>query len=565
MSNDRSFLGHYFLLLPHDIIVEIILLTPSGLTYFLLHSETLKPILKQLLDHHIITCEKNGKMTMGFKVNKPYIPFITNKPEFAFTMPSIFPFNEKIRQYFPYKIFHIEGHINQLKRYGYFKMKRLRVSVCIEFGSPLQAKSLECFYAPGLEYFEIYIYSKSKFLALTFIIKTESHLASLKEFGESLGKIEDWKKLFKRIPKYVPCQSMKCGIIKNEAYIDKYIDSELSTNKILSHLNRCALRTFHNNDFGTLGYIPEALLIFSFEGSKFNISPNFNWPPALHYISIYNSSMDDKTLSRLSSWPSHLQSLLLVNNRFSKFSSILNLSTNLDILCIAAGVIESEDSDNIKFGANSLIRFDVKNFASCLDCLFPDSLSALFLDGISFNDDLNYIIKLPSKLRDLALSRSVISLSQFIFPRSLTNIDLTDNKLVSLSDYDNIMLDKSWQQLTNLKELILGRNKLSSDALKNWLPPINLQVLELNSNQIDNLDIPIFKERMKQQTCNLRKINLAQCKIVEIPVDFYLPENLCSLDLTGNPLKSIPMQGPISHDTSYVSIIIGNSIIKVYK
>ncbi|KAK6464205.1 hypothetical protein DFJ63DRAFT_311506 [Scheffersomyces coipomensis] len=542
MSDEKSFLNSYFLSLPKEIIVQIIKLNPNGLIRFLLHSKTLKPIIYDELLKDIIIYTENSGVTIGTTFKRKSQSF--HKTNLDYTIKCL------PGGFIPASI-HFIGNVNAVINYCedlkiLNEVKDVRFSISLELGSLSDTKILlDLLRFSNLTFVEVYLHNNSEFIVSSFNNARGDTLNRIRSFAKKLESHGSWKQVVQELP----------------SITDNIQSRGVPTTDCFVYLQNLKLIHIHDTYIPSLDCLPSALETIQISGAKFKISQRFKWPSKLKNIYINKASMDDKTLRQLSNWPQSLKLLSMTNNKFYKFSSIGNLPDSLQYLYIS----DLDTNRDFGFSTKPSIRFDAENFNSISSYSFPESLAALEISGINFYDQSSCVIRFPQYLRRLKITRSLKSLSNLIFPKSLTLLELNDNKIDDLTSYNDILLNKNWSSLVNLNELTLGRNILDSKSLCNWLFPSNLNRLDLSSNKIETLNIPVFTVKMNQYTSKLKVINLSSCKIKEIPPNLYLPKNLYSLYLTDNPLKKIPMQISTSYKKNLSRIIIGDRIVEIWR
>ncbi|KAK6465708.1 hypothetical protein DFJ63DRAFT_338280 [Scheffersomyces coipomensis] len=467
MDNNAQFLSDYFHLLPNDIIIHIINLLPPQLVECLMTTNGFDhQVYHEFLKNIIVsTALRNNKVTLN----------------------SVFGSNDTIisleswpTHCIPHSV-HIIGKVDEIENYitqnfNYLKpIKDIRICIYIQLGGTLNINS----------FCKLIRFPNLSLLTIKFSLQNRQDI-KISEL-EVMFKIESNKDYLKPFLSYVNQFTLVHGYDLHELSI-KWVGFS---------------STF--SDFNTLESI-------TLNGSHLVEFPDlsFNWPTNIKSIVIVNTSITDDTIAKFSNWPAGLESLTLKNNQISKFSSIGELPENLKYLEIG--------SEPTSFRA---IPIQVENIGQ-YECYynFPKSLTTLKLEGIEFYKYPNCYIEFPPNLKRLEMTRCLKSINHCNFPPSLIYLELSHNEI------DELISFKNWQQLINLKTLKLSNTYLTRNSVLDWLPPKNINYLDLSSTKINSLNIAIFKEENKTFTHSLLVVNFAYCFIPYVPHDFYLPENV---------------------------------------
>lgn len=137
---------------------------------------------------------------------------------------------------------------------------------------------------------------------------------------------------------------------------------------------------------------------------------------------------------------------------------------------------------------------------------------------------LSELIEFPSTLQKLSLCEdNLTSLEVFDFPVLLETLDLSYNEIVDLDTFP------AWERLVNLIELDLSYNRVH---LGLWMPPSNLETLELDDNEIESLEgCSLFLPG--NENLKLRYLGLACSPFVYTPSFKPTPPMLKRINLVG--------------------------------
>ena len=203
--------------------------------------------------------------------------------------------------------------------------------------------------------------------------------------------------------------------------------------------------------------------------------------------------------------------------RESLLSEVNIFNFNDDINQKLISLIKTGDKDNIELaysiGEGQRINVDelVKSiYGDLFDLVKGDTIKEKipFLFSDELNLSSNNLTSLPESIGNLT---------------NLKGLDLGWNKLTSL---------KGIEKLTNLERLDLGRNELTS--LKGIEKLTNLERLDLGDNELEIL--PDWIGNLK----NLRGLNLSSNNLTSLPESIGNLTNLKGLDLMYNELTDLP-------------------------
>ncbi|KAK6454740.1 uncharacterized protein RJT20DRAFT_60715 [Scheffersomyces xylosifermentans] len=137
---------------------------------------------------------------------------------------------------------------------------------------------------------------------------------------------------------------------------------------------------------------------------------------------------------------------------------------------------------------------------------------------------------LCDNLKSLDLSFNALNdLSSIKFPPSLTNLNLSNNSLIELNNFNF-----NWKNLVNLESLDLSNNNLLRIVLpfRDFQAPYKLSSVDFSGNNLMDLSFlsktPLFQ--------NLEDINLSRNLITHL---CRFPESVRNLNLTGNYLVTL--------------------------
>ncbi|KAK6461986.1 hypothetical protein DFJ63DRAFT_206970 [Scheffersomyces coipomensis] len=405
---------------------------------------------------------------------------------------------------------HIQGNIEEITNYLFENSNRInsiddiKISLRIDLCPIPRARiSIKKLLLEKLTLFQI-CFSLKKYSAsarevlVKFKIDTRDDLEELKKFSNKLGRPRSLFTIYECLPNTVTFMRLTNA-------------KELPFFNNLNHLKSLS---FIDVDIQYLK-LPDSLENLTFSSSRFEDSvQEIRFSPNLKSIKIANTMY--KHNQTFSNWPNTLKSLTMENN-YGRDCIISDLPNSLEFLLISS--LKSFNDINLNIE------------------IFPESLLDLTLLKVVFPQEFNSE-KIPQRLKRLELSIDLTSLSDWVLPDSLIHLNLDNNIIESITDYNNPNLNKDWQQLTHLRYLSLANNSITQSSIIDWLPPPTLNYLTLRANQINDLNISLFKEEGRIYTNNLLKIDVSLCPVTSIPDDFYFPENVYEFYLSGTNLQS---------------------------
>ncbi|XP_063146936.1 nephrocan-like [Candoia aspera] len=239
-----------------------------------------------------------------------------------------------------------------------------------------------------------------------------------------------------------------------------------------------------------------------------------------------------------------IQSNLILVFSFSTLSSLISLQSltldgnNMESL---SGSLHLPNLKYLSMENNKLQSFSKSLFTSLHNLLFLNLNGNLLTDAPS---------DLPKTLLSLKLERNQLKVLKFGDMKQLTNLSelcLSENQLSSV---DGVQL------LSSLMRLELSKNKLQTIPLK---LPVTLQKIDFTNNLIesikaqefqdlrnlnhlflDNNIVTTFEDGALQKCTLLNNLALEQNQLNSIPLK--LPHTLTRLDLKGNNVRSIKEQ-----------------------
>lgn len=253
-----------------------------------------------------------------------------------------------------------------------------------------------------------------------------------------------------------------------------------------------------------------------------------SWPPYLKTILLHGNALNDKSFDSMASWPQNLQRLRLDVNQIHFLSSLKSLPADLHYLDLSQ---------------NHFTRLEVANSAPYPYFVFPRNLKTLFLTG---NDRFKYTnlvnrIEFPSTLTKLNMDGcNISSLEHFKFPENLTSLSISGNRIDNICTYNGNGVD--WTQLNHLLKLELVYNRIKT--LQEWVPPKNLQSLNLSENNLTELNsvkTPLFQGI----DVSLTSLVLDENYISRIG-DVKFPRSLQTISLENNLLTGLLNLTPFS-------------------
>ncbi|KAK6464209.1 hypothetical protein DFJ63DRAFT_311510 [Scheffersomyces coipomensis] len=510
MDYDTIFLTKYFLSFTYDITIDIIRLLPNPLIECLLNTNAFDLVVYNEFLRHLIVC-KNYERSSKFVIGAMLENSLESLTSFNYTDPDLTLHNWP--QNFSPRTVHIYEDYEEVEFYLSFDHEFLKTVHDIRITVSMSLDELKKYGMftkiidfPNLTTLNIEFNCGIEWIKFPYNFNGKSDILEFKKFAERLGSPESMYDITERLP--ISIESLRVGNIIDYANLN-----------YLMNLKSMSITCFTVKD---LNNFPTSLEKLSLSSCTFNrLIEYINWPPNLKSLNIELSEMSSiRTSVNLVNWPKGLTNLTLNNNKFTS-CNIGNLPQSLEYL-----EITSKSSYPINFNSEVPDGY-------CRT--FPRSLKQLKLSSITFADSLYCDIEFPVKLEKLELKIGLKTLISYIFPPSLTDLDLSFNNITSLETYN--CNSKDWKQLVNLKHLNLMGNPLNVSGIKNWLPPTNLKHLNLSCTHITSLEMELFNESNKNYTNSLTKIDVSHTYIVRVPPDFYLPDNVYQFDISESHLN----------------------------
>ncbi|GEQ71083.1 hypothetical protein JCM33374_g4764 [Metschnikowia sp. JCM 33374] len=266
-----------------------------------------------------------------------------------------------------------------------------------------------------------------------------------------------------------------------------------------------------------------------------------SWPVHIKSMNLGNNkSFDDSSMKQLSqiAWPPFLETLHLGSNEVTSLEYLSNLPRSLKCLDLSRTDIKTfrvEHNDD---------TYPFFRFPECLESLDLQARCMEFMrttriDAIPLKDRIQF----PSNLKYLNLSwHNKTNIANYLFPSSLETLLMEFTDINDLTRYNYIVGTEeivSWKHLINLKTLDLRENRLKT--LENWCPPKSLQNLNLGVNEIKCLtasNTPLFNGNFSEYTNNIEVLDISASTIQDIDDNVVLPRNLRTLDLGENSMKN---------------------------
>lgn len=234
-------------------------------------------------------------------------------------------------------------------------------------------------------------------------------------------------------------------------------------------------------------------------------------PMLIETLDLSHNPLDPIDLGRISfhGWPPGLRVLRLDHVPLESLSCVYNTPRCLEVLTIGESTVQSLD-------------------LSLLPCLLELRIYSTLIPWES--------VAFPASVERLVINLcKVTSLECFKFPTQLMKLDLSENCISNLNTYPD------WHSLVNLTELELRDNEI---ALGRWMPPPNLQVLDLTRNEIDAFECDLLKAG--NQFIKLRHLDLTCTNLTDLSAVTF-PRLLVSLVLDQNHVISLPSLANVRH------------------
>lgn len=326
----------------------------------------------------------------------------------------------------------------------------------------------------------------------------------------------------------------------------------------LPHLHTLML-TFNHLSSIDLNLLPRTLqtidlshnCISHFEGQ---------WPPYLRQILLANNFLKDETLAKLSDipWPDTLHTVKLDQNDFTTLEHLKSLPQSVTYLDISNTQLRSFSVAPYKDGYRYYKFPDQLETLIALDCRLLSMAPLAYPPAIP----LDSRIKFPKALQTLNLTGCNIDcLAYFVFPPTLRVLSLAGNRIRELTSYD--VGDHGWIDMTSLVELELYFNSILT--LEDWLPPKSLRTLDLSSNQLQKLTYPhtpLFNPEYAEYTSHIELINLERNRIHTIDSSICLPRHLLEFNLSHNNLLIFHFNSCIAEHAYLRKLDLGSNLIE---
>ena len=161
-----------------------------------------------------------------------------------------------------------------------------------------------------------------------------------------------------------------------------------------------------------------------------------------------------------------------------------------------------------------------------LEYSFDNILKSYVDTGIELPEHQLNLISSNKNMANTYVRKRAIALKKTDFKNKL----LSDNELELFRKYDKKLYDDYVNYLSNLKELDLEDNQLTS--LPDWIGNLtNLEELNLNYNNLTSLPYSIGNLK------NLERLYLHDNKLTSLPESIANLKNLRYLDLEYNPIS----------------------------
>ncbi|KAK6465912.1 hypothetical protein DFJ63DRAFT_310994 [Scheffersomyces coipomensis] len=484
MDYGEKFLSKYFLLLPNDIIIEIIKgLPPKAIEFFMNSNLFEPPVYDEFIGCiQILRCGDQNAYVSA-KVNNTWILL------------------DHISDNYSPRVVNIEGTTHDVSKYiidnfDYFKLLNdIRLVLTVDLKDPPNitiSKKLTQLSNLTSVTIKFYLLEDLQYISPTF-----SNCNDLQKFSQTLGKPQNLNHICENLP--LSIYGLKFSKVFQLTKFNHF------TNLKSLHINL--------ESFTSLVTFPSTLEDVSFIRCNFyhDDARIPHWPAGLKTIHIEEcSNISWKQNVSIYEWPVNLQKLIIIKSGLEK----------LPVGALPSCLVHLEINE---MGGKRVVLSDSSN----LQIEFPESLTTLKLENvILYNEGF---VQFPPKLIHLTVSRSVFSLCYSIFPPTLEYLKLDSDGIIDLAIYENEKMNKDWYQLINLKQLILSNNSIGYNGIEGWLPPPNVQYLDLSYNGIRQLSINLFKPIAKHYTKELEHIDISHCDIGSLSRDFYLPDNIKSI------------------------------------
>ncbi|XP_062079855.1 receptor-like protein EIX2 [Humulus lupulus] len=380
---------------------------------------------------------------------------------------------------------------------------------------------------------------------------------------------------FTKIPKFI-------GAFTNLKYLDfsdncitGNIPSELGTLTNLRILDLSHSISLTANSFKWLSHLPY-LRIFKLDQTNFNKAKgwfhSFKTAPSLSTLHLYDCQfpeLDDSSFSHITNSTNSITTLDVSYSTFGSttVSRLLNLSNNLVDLSLYDNNFNIKGShlpdafDNLKYLRRCFLQFNefdgevpksigslcklqqlvlsLNEFnstmtdilESLLDCN-NNSLETLNLSQNRLNGPLPRDLSRFSYLRELDVSYNKFSDT---LPESIGNLSSLEFLAISGNSFIGVVSETHLEKLSKLKHLDLSSNSLTLKTNITWVPPFQLQYINLRSCTIG----PQLPSWLQTQS-NISYIDLFSSGISDvIPKWFFnMTSNLEYLDLSSNLINS---------------------------
>ncbi|KAL7245024.1 hypothetical protein ACSBR2_000380 [Camellia fascicularis] len=376
-----------------------------------------------------------------------------------------------------------------------------------------------------------------------------SHLEHLDLRGVYLRKTPNWVQVINKLPSLVELHLSNCGL--------DYIPSLFDVNS-----TSLAILDLSFNQFASLiprslqekgAYNTEVFATELFPSQKANLKGGFEGPVLVAFLNMTNLEHLDLSNNKLG------PCLIHKTNSEGTFPMVLPNMTSLRYLDLSLNKLEGRlprslgNLCNLSFINLSYNNFSGELFRSSSKCA-KYALESLFLYGNKLSGLLTDELKQFKNVRDLILGGNLfsgpipinlgrlMSLERLVLdgnqlngtlPQSLGHLSKLKHFDVSNNLLEGIVFEAHFTNIINLREFYASRNRLTLKVSPNWIPPFQLEEVELASWNLGP-KFPIWVQSQK----NLGYLDLSNTGISDrIPIWFWnSSSSLYFLDLSHNQI-----------------------------
>ncbi|KAG6655340.1 hypothetical protein CIPAW_05G209600 [Carya illinoinensis] len=280
----------------------------------------------------------------------------------------------------------------------------------------------------------------------------------------NLSQVVNWPNKVMMLPSLIHLILYSCSLSTTTPQLLSINASSSSQLLFLDLSNNYVLMEAHNLD-----WLIHLLYLTCLDMSGVNLSQELNWLNKVMMLPfLKHLSLSDCIL------PTMTSQLLSINASSSSQLLSLDLSLNNLNYAIFCWLFNS---------TTSLVHFDLEAFGSL------NSLQTLKLKGNQLvGGSIPKYFENLCALESLYLSDNNFNGNLYEFISNLSNLEILD---VASNSLTGVISEAHFSNLSKLKYLCLGLNSLILKFSYNWIPPFQLRVIDLSSNQL-NGSIPHF-------------------------------------------------------------------------